>query len=56
MFCGFCGEKLNKSDKFCLNCGEATSQGHPVETEKPAQVPYSASKYEVIEKESVWEE
>jgi hypothetical protein len=56
MFCGFCGEKLNKSDKFCLNCGEATSQGKPVEAEKPAPVPYSASKHEDVEKESVGEE
>jgi ubiquitin len=56
MFCGFCGEKLNKSDKFCLNCGEATSQGKPVEAEKPAPVPYSASKDEVIEQKSVEEE
>jgi hypothetical protein len=56
MFCGFCGEKLNKSDKFCLNCGEATSQGKPVEAEKPAPVPYSASKHEVIEQKSVEEE
>jgi len=56
MFCGFCGEKLNKSDKFCLNCGEATGQGKPVEAEKPAPVPYSASKDEVIEQKSVEEE
>jgi hypothetical protein len=56
MFCGFCGEKLNKSDKFCLNCGEATSQRKPVEAEKPAPVPYSASKHEVIEQKSVEEE
>jgi hypothetical protein len=56
MFCGFCGEKLNKSDKFCLNCGEATSQGKPVEAEKPAHGPYSASKDEFIEQKSVEEE
>ena len=56
MFCGFCGEKLNKSDKFCLNCGEATSQSKPVEAEKPALVPYSSSKDEVIEQKSVEEE
>ena len=56
MFCGFCGEKLNKSDKFCLNCGEATSQSKPVEAEKPAKGPYSAAKDEVIEDESLGEE
>ena len=56
MFCGFCGEKLNKSDKFCLNCGEATRQSKPVEAEKTAPVPYSASKHEVIEQKSVEEE
>jgi hypothetical protein len=56
MFCGFCGEQLNKTDKFCLNCGESTSPAITVEVVKPIYVPYSAPKEDVIEDESLWEE
>ena len=56
MFCGFCGEQLSKTDKFCLNCGESTSPAIDVEDVKPVYVPYSASKDEVIEDESLGEE
>ena len=56
MFCGFCGEQLNKTDKFCLNCGESTSPAIAVEDVKPVYVHYSASKDEVIEDESLGEE
>ena len=56
MFCGFCGEQLNKSDKFCLNCGETTNPNNHIDDNKPVYVPYSASKDENLVEETREEE
>lgn len=55
MFCGFCGEKLNKTDKFCLNCGEATGTTKKIEEVKPVYVYDSASKVEDTKKDNAKE-
>ena len=55
MFCGFCGEKLNKTDKFCQNCGEATGTTKKIEEVKPVYVYDSASKVEDTKKDNAKE-
>ena len=55
MFCGFCGEKLNKTDKFCLNCGEATGTTKRKEEVKPVYVSDSALKVEDTKKDNAKE-
>jgi hypothetical protein len=55
MFCGFCGEQLNKTDKFCLNCGEATGTAKRIEEVKPVYVSDSASKAEDTKKDNAEE-
>jgi hypothetical protein len=55
MFCGYCGEQLNKSDKFCLNCGETTNPIKQVADVKSAVEPERASKVEDFNEENVGE-
>jgi hypothetical protein len=55
MFCGFCGEQLNKTDKFCLNCGEAKGTAKRIEEVKPVYVSDSASKVEDTKKDNAEE-
>lgn len=46
MFCGFCGQQLDKSDKYCPICGEATTPNKPVERIEPVSERFIEQKLE----------